>query len=48
MAQEMLIGISDCPGQSSQDPMLALIDQAHQARSGQDERNGVSYMTVPF
>jgi hypothetical protein len=45
-AQRMMCSFSDRPGQVRQDPMQALINQAHRARSGQDE--GVSYLTCPF
>jgi hypothetical protein len=45
-AQDALIDISDNPGQFRQGPMMALINQAYRARSGQDD--GMSYLTVPF
>ncbi len=44
---QTLSGMSDQPRQQlRQDPMQALINQAHRARSGQDE--GISYLTCPF
>jgi len=46
-AQHLLCKLSDDrPGQFRQDPMLALINQAYRARTGEDE--GMSYLTVPF
>jgi hypothetical protein len=45
--QHALASLSDDPGQfRRQDPMLALLNQCHRARSGQDE--GMNYMTVKF
>lgn len=41
-----LDGMSEQPDQFRRDPMLALLDAAHQARSGQD--GGFNAMTVPF
>ncbi len=46
-AQRTLFGMSDCPGQFRQDPMMALINQAHRAKTGQDSV-GLDYLTVPF
>jgi len=45
-AQRMMCDLSDRPGQFRQDQMQALINQAHRARSRQDE--GISYLTCPF
>lgn len=45
--QRTLQGMSDDPGQyRRQDPMMALINQCHRARSGHD--GGMEYLTVPF
>lgn len=43
---QTLLGLSDGPGRFRRDPMMALINQAHQARIGQDEPR--CYMTMPF
>lgn len=41
------MGMSDQPGQfRQQDPMMAMLNQAHRARTGQDE--GFNAMEVPF
>lgn len=45
--QRTLQGMSDDgPRQFRQDPLMTMINQAHQARSGHD--GGMNYMTVPF
>ncbi len=45
--QRTLQGMGDEPGQHRrQDPLMALISQAHRARTGQD--GGFNAMTVPF
>lgn len=45
--QRTLQGLSDDdPRRFRQDPLMALINQAHQARSGHD--GGMNYMSVPF
>jgi hypothetical protein len=45
-SQRTLMGMSDHPGQFRQDPMMAMINQAHRAQSGEDE--GMNYLTMPF
>ncbi|SPM29953.1 hypothetical protein [Mycobacterium terramassiliense] len=45
-AQRLMIGMSDRPGQFRQDPMMALINQAH--RATQSSHDGIDYMSTPF
>jgi hypothetical protein len=45
-AQQMMCSFSDRPGQFRQDPMQALINQAHRARNGQGD--GMDYLHIPF
>jgi len=45
--QHVLAGMSDNPVQFRQDPMMALLNQAYRARSGQDDGQ-IPYLSVPF
>jgi len=45
-AQQTMMGMSDQPGQFRPEPMLALMNQAWRARSGQDD--GMNYQAIPF
>jgi hypothetical protein len=45
--QHVLAGMSDNPVQFRQDPMMALLNQAYRARSGQDDVQ-IPYLSVPF
>ncbi len=44
VAQQTIISLSDDPRQFHQDPMVALLNQAHRAKTGQGD---VGMLTVP-